>query len=1131
MYWLLTGAECYTHPEDAPNAAFTTVSRRRKIRDLDAGKIPKRWDRTIAACLAPDPDRRPKSVADIPLMLRGKRQAPKLMKPKLGSSLRSRVALVLMALLLIVVGYWGLFVLPDQLTLSLDEVFEEVVKGRTSIDRYNYEDALKRAERALRSWPDNSRAKALKSEASGLLAIRNYEGGDGDYRQFSEYYAAVAELADSGHPAARFWQGQMKIAGHGVSHDLEEGLDDIKEAANLGNLQASVAIGLRMIAGYGLEKDGENGLDLIAKGEAANEPSALFAKAWLHRIGQGVDLDRERAAQLEARAFQIYQRQARDGSWQAMKNELRSYWNGWGVSQDREKALSLADDLIQMGSISARLFEPIAARLAGDFEGALAAYHECERLGNSRAISAIGWLHESGKLSSGKDLKVAREYYRRAMEGNCNISYTYLGLFHIPNNDSVSKVKNELVGGANLEIALGYFKEAANRGSTLALTQIGDALVRGHHPVLEENDSTRDWFLMSAVMGNAAATRIIGHRYNPHSSPNPYRLTDIPGEDQRAVDWFLAAAHRGDENAMGNLGFAYRDGWHPDDEDLHEAFGWFQKGSESGDTESKVALGDFYRPVLKEPLKSKYARVTDPDADKAINFYTEAADWDHPGATRQIGIASRDGWHPDGKDMQKAFDWFRKAAELNDAGAMGSLGHFYQPGLGEPWKTDYGQVVAPSAAKAVEWFDRAADKGGAYAMMKLGFAFRDGWHPDGKDLQKAFDWFTKAAELEDANAMAALGAFYQPDWDEPWKTDYGQVVAPNAAKAVEWFDRAADKGDAYAMKMLGFAYRDGWHLDGKDLQKAYEWFLKAADLGDAYAMMKLGFAFRDGWHPDGKDLQKAFDWFTKAAELEVANAMAALGVFYQPDLDEPWKTDYGQVVAPNASKAVEWFDRAADKGDAYAMMKLGFAFRDGWHPDGKDLQNAFAWFMKAAELEDADAMAALGLFYQPDLDEPWKTDYAQVVAADGTIAVKWFEKAANKGNALAMQKLGFAYRDGWHPEDANAKKAFEWFLKGSEAGDAYSTSQVANFYRDNWNEEWKDLFAGAVKPDLSKAVEYYLKAAELGDGFAMDAIGWAYRQGWHPEGQNKPKPAGGFNVQLMLDMKARANLFRGCEQY
>jgi TPR repeat protein len=95
--------------------------------------------------------------------------------------------------------------------------------------------------------------------------------------------------------------------------------------------------------------------------------------------------------------------------------------------------------------------------------------------------------------------------------------------------------------------------------------------------------------------------------------------------------------------------------------------------------------------------------------------------------------------------------------------------------------------VAQDYAKAREWFEKAADKGDAGAMNSLGWLYQNGYGV-ARDYVKAREWYEKAADKGETKAMLNLG----------WLYAKGVGVAQDYAKAREWYEKAADKGDEQA---------------------------------------------------------------------------------------------------------------------------------------------------------------------------------------------------------------------------------------------------------------------------------------------------------------------------------------------
>ena len=106
--------------------------------------------------------------------------------------------------------------------------------------------------------------------------------------------------------------------------------------------------------------------------------------------------------------------------------------------------------------------------------------------------------------------------------------------------------------------------------------------------------------------------------------------------------------------------------------------------------------------------------------------------------------------------VEKAFYWWRKAADHADARAMHEIAMCYY----------YGWGVKQDHTKAVEWFESASRCGEAYATLILGLMYEIGSLGDvmyEKNEAKAHEMYIKAIEqgLEEGIA-GALGHIYYP---------------------------------------------------------------------------------------------------------------------------------------------------------------------------------------------------------------------------------------------------------------------------------------------------------------------------------------------------------------------------------
>lgn len=85
---------------------------------------------------------------------------------------------------------------------------------------------------------------------------------------------------------------------------------------------------------------------------------------------------------------------------------------------------------------------------------------------------------------------------------------------------------------------------------------------------------------------------------------------------------------------------------------------------------------------------------------------------------------------------------------------------------------------------AFAWYQKAADLGDDYAMYRIGLLYEKGKGVT-IDYKTALEWYQKAADLENERAMYRIGLFYED----------GYGVKQNKTLAYEWYQRASDLGD------------------------------------------------------------------------------------------------------------------------------------------------------------------------------------------------------------------------------------------------------------------------------------------------------------------------------------------------
>ena len=132
--------------------------------------------------------------------------------------------------------------------------------------------------------------------------------------------------------------------------------------------------------------------------------------------------------------------------------------------------------------------------------------------------------------------------------------------------------------------------------------------------------------------------------------------------------------------------------------------------------------------------------------------------------------------------------------------------------------------------RAVEYFRNAANLGYSMAMYRLGTLFSEGGNGLTQDEAAAVQWFRRAIEAGHVKAMTRLGTLYAR----------GRGGLPqDDTMAVRWFQKAADAGEATAMLNLGIMYEDGRGGLPRDGARSLGWYRKAAAVGDETAKQRL----------------------------------------------------------------------------------------------------------------------------------------------------------------------------------------------------------------------------------------------------------------------------------------------------
>ena len=126
------------------------------------------------------------------------------------------------------------------------------------------------------------------------------------------------------------------------------------------------------------------------------------------------------------------------------------------------------------------------------------------------------------------------------------------------------------------------------------------------------------------------------------------------------------------------------------------------------------------------------------------------------------------------QDLEKAVEWYRLAAEQNDAQGQILLAYCYEQGLG----------VAKDTDKTRELMLKAAESGHPEAQFNCALYASKGLYGVAKDPVQSFTYAKRAADQGYAQAERYVGACYE----------YGVGTEMNQELAETWYAKAKAKG-------------------------------------------------------------------------------------------------------------------------------------------------------------------------------------------------------------------------------------------------------------------------------------------------------------------------------------------------
>ena len=353
---------------------------------------------------------------------------------------------------------------------------------------------------------------------------------------------------------------------------------------------------------------------------------------------------------------------------------------------------------------------------------------------------------------------------------------------------------------------------------------------------------------------------------------------------EKAFEWFLKSAQEGNKFAQYSLANLYYYG-NGAEKNLKEAFGWYMRSAKQGQPYASYAVAQMYS-------KGEYVEHDEKTAQEYYNqalsgfLKLEADGQADDNLFYKIGVMYKNGLGTEA-DMNKAIDYFKRSAELNNKNGLYEYGKALL----------IGENITQDIPKAMDCLEKAVRLGNLNAKRFLALEYISGEHIE-QDIDKGIEMLTECADGGDPLSCFMLGRIYFK----------GEFVNRDLSKAEKYL-LMADKDSGYACYYLGRLYLEE---EIYDLDKAVEWLEKAVNYDEikAYASYSLAKILLE----DNKyhDTQKAIKLLELSAEENnwASFLLGRLYVFGTEDIEK------------DKEKAMEWLNRSADDGNVYAQTFL-----------------------------------------------------------------------------------------------------------------------------------------------------------------------------------------------------------------
>ena len=433
----------------------------------------------------------------------------------------------------------------------------------------------------------------------------------------------------------------------------------------LDNVIYILLIGNLLFTGKGVRKDHSRAFEYFKKATYLNNSEAMWRLGLCYKYGLGCEKDLKMS-------FKLYNQSALKENPQGMWHLAHSYKYGVGCRKSYKKAFYWYEQSAKLGYSNAMNSLAICYEeglgVKKTYEKAFYWYNCAAKLENKEAMFSLGYYYKNG-LAIEIDLEKSFYWYEQSALAGYSDAMWQLGVYY---EEGIGVEKNP-------KKAFEWYKNSALDNNDVGMWKLSLCYINGVG-TNRNPEKALNWCERSAKKGNASAIWSLGVFYE-----DGYLQEQ---SFEKAFDYYHQASLLGNSSAMLALGRMYEEG-KGCEKNSQSSIEWYLKSAKAGNTSALFKIAEYYYNNESYDVAIEYCEKA---KKYNLSAYTILAEcYEHGRKCEQ--------------NYEKAFKYYKLAAENGDIKAMRQLGNLYEQGKG----------CNQNYKLALNWYELSLSKGNEYA--------------------------------------------------------------------------------------------------------------------------------------------------------------------------------------------------------------------------------------------------------------------------------------------------------------------------------------------------------------------------------------------------------------------------------